>query len=645
MSSRARRRKDTKVRISDGPDHQLPVQSAKAQAIGYRSSLFQSIFSGWSLWIALALIALSVFIYSRVGMHNFVAWDDPNYVSENRHVTGGLTAHGIGWALTTGHGGYWIPLTWLSYMLTVELFGTAAGPQLLINAVLHILNALLLFGLFHAMTGARGRSAFVAALFAAHPLHVESVAWVTERKDVLSTLFGLLALWTYFQFTVRRSPYRYVATLLFFALSLMAKPMLLTLPFVMLLLDYWPLRRLPPAAEAPLPRALMPLVREKLPMFAMVLASAMITFLTQKGVGAVSVNMPLDARLANALVSYWAYIGKCFWPLSLSAFYPWTNQLSVPMAIGSGVLLVAVSILVIRVAPALPYLAVGWFWYLGTLVPVIGLIQVGSQAMADRFTYFPLTGLFLIVAWGGADIFAHVHQRKILLPAAAGIVILGCAVTARAQVDTWRDTIALWTHALDVNERNGLAQYMLGEALLKQGNFEEAIPHYAMALRVRPENAEAHDSMGKALVQQGKITEAIAQYAEAIRLNPAYAEAYNNLGIALASQGSTNDAIANYLEALKIDPEFASAHDNLGIAYATQGESAEANAQFSQILRLDPDNPYAHENLGILMANQGRVAESIEHFSAAVRIKPDFEAAQKNLEAALARQKATTEGR
>jgi Flp pilus assembly protein TadD len=606
-------------------------------------SAIQSVVSGRAVWISLALIAASAFIYAPVRHHDFVAWDDPVYVSENLRVGAGLTWSGVRWALTTGYMANWHPLTWLSYMLDVQLFGAGAGAQLLTNLLLHALNALLLFGFLHAMTGALGRSGFVAALFAVHPLHVESVAWVSERKDVLSTLFGLLALWAYLEYTRRTKRTAYLIVVLFFALSLMAKPMLVTLPFVMLLLDYWPLGRLSPDSDR---HAVMRLVREKLPLFLMVVACSIITVVTQLRAGAVSAlaTTPLDQRVANALAAYVGYIGKMLWPSGLAAFYP-IVRLTSGAAIWSAAVLGAVSYAVLRWSRKRPYLTVGWLWYLGTLLPVIGLVQVGSQAMADRYTYFPSIGLFVILAWGVRDLFAERPHGRRLLPAAAGILVLVCAVAARAQVAYWTNSLTLWTHALDVDPGNDVAQYLLGDALVRGGRVTEALPHYHEALRLKPDNAEAHDSLGFALASQGKLDDAIPEYTEALRLKPAFAEAHANLGQALADCGKIQDAIAQFEEALRINPELINARNDLGIALANEGKSAEAIAQFWEVLRLTPTNPDAHNNLGILLAGQGRIGKAVEQFSEALRLRPDFALARENLKIALAKQGNTTNTR
>jgi tetratricopeptide (TPR) repeat protein len=604
-------------------------------------SLVKSMFGGRALWVSLGIVIASAFIYAGVASHDFVAWDDPAYVSENLHVAGGLSGDAIGWAFTTGHMGNWHPLTWLSYMLGVQFFGLSAGEHLVTNVVLHILNSLLLFGLIHAITGAPGRSAVVAALFATHPLHVESVAWVSERKDVLSTLIGLLALWAYADYTRRPSGSRYLAVLLLSVLGLMAKPMLVTLPFMMLLLDYWPLGRTTFTSaggdRAYKPRSAMQLVREKVPLFAIALAIGIVTLVAQKRGGAIAElnKLPLAGRIANALVAYMEYIGKMLWPAHLSALYP-LYALPVGTVVFSAVSLLLISAGAFLARRRCPYLLMGWLWYLITLAPVIGLIQVGSQSMADRYTYVPLIGLFLAVVWGAADLAAAWPQWKFLLPATACVLVVACTAAAREQVQYWSNSKTLWTHAVEADANNDAAQRLLADALAKDGKRDEAITHYQAALRVRPENAEAHNGLGLALAEQGKFGEAIAQYDEALRLKPNLVDSHYNLGIALASQGRMEKAVEEYSEALRIDPEFVKARLNMGVALANLGKTNEAVAQFSEVLRVRPDNPDAHNNMGIVLSGQGRLDEAIEHFSAALRARPDNEVARANLKIAMA---------
>lgn len=578
-----------------------------------------------ALWVSLGLVVLTVFVYAPVRQHEFVNFDDTQYVSENPNVSQGLTWRGLEWAFKTRHVGNWHPVTWLSHMLDVQLYGLHASGHHLTSVLLHVANTLLLFGLFHRMTGELSRSAFVAALFAVHPLHVESVAWVAERKDVLSTLFGLLTLWAYLGYVRRPGFGRYAATLALFALGLMAKPMLVTLPFLLLLLDYWPLCRI---AQRPLRQ----LILEKLPLVAMALASSIVTFAVQQQAGAVKAldALPLNRRAANALLAYVVYIGQMFWPARLAAVYPYPRSLETWWVAAALVALIVVSIAAIRAARRHPYLPVGWFWYLGTLVPVIGLIQVGSQPRADRYTYIPLIGLFVLLAWAIPELLGRWRHRGLALPAAALLAIAACAVTARAQVQRWRSSVALWQHALRVTHENYRAHHNLGHALAKQGRASEAIAHYAEALRLKPDSAETHNNLGHAMAEQCKASEAIAHYAEALRLQPDYQEAHNNLGVALLGQGKADGAIRHLSEALRIEPDLPEAHNNLGVALAAQGRTDEAVRHFSEALRIKSDYPDALKNLalahsarGTALADQAKHDEAIREFLEALRLKPD----------------------
>ncbi len=515
--------------------------------------------------------------------------------------------------------------------------------------LLHIVTTLLLFGLLHRMTGALGRSAFVAGLFAVHPLHVESVAWVAERKDVLSTLFWMLTLWGYVWYVRQPRLGRYLVVLVPFALGLITKPMLVTLPFVLLLLDFWPLGRVSLGADPPDHSRLAPprdqwfaglrLVWEKLPLFALTVASSIVTFVVQQRGGAVAGldEIPLSLRVANALVSYIAYIGKMLWPTRLAAFYPYFQPLPW-WVVGSILGLIGVSVVVIRAARRHPYLPVGWLWYVGTLVPVIGLVQVGSHSMADRYTYVPLIGLFIMVAWGIPDLLARWPYRSIALPTAAGLVILACTITAWGQVQYWKSSVALWAHALEVTAENYIAHNNLGLVLANQGRFDEAIAHHTEALRSKPDFAEAHYNLGGALKDQGRVDEAIAHYTEALRSKPDFAEAHNNLGVALADQSRVGEAIAHYTEALRSKPDYAEAHYNLGGVLADQGRAGEAIAHYTEALRNKPDYAAAHNNLGLISAAQGRFDEAIPYYFEALRIQPSFAAAHNNLGLVLAAQ-------
>jgi tetratricopeptide (TPR) repeat protein len=594
-------------------------------------------FSSRTIVAALGLIAACIAVFASVRHNDFVYYDDPKYVTENPTVLAGLTSRGIKWAMTTGTDANWFPLTWASHMLDVQLYGVNAGGHHVTSLILHIVSTLLLLGVLLWMTGALGRSAFVAGLFALHPLHVESVAWVAERKDVLSTLFWMLTLGAYVWYAKQPRLSRYLVVLVFFVAGLMSKPMLVTLPFVLLLLDYWPLERKSISFAQ--------LAREKVPLLVVAIASSIVTFMVQRKGGAVGglEAYPAVLRLGNALVSYVTYIGKMLWPARLAAFYPYPETLSGGKVLGAVVILIGISFFAIRSARKHPYLLVGWLWYLGTLVPVIGLIQVGNQAMADRYTYVPLLGLFIIVAWGAHDLLARWSAERIVLPIAGTIALAGCAIVARAQVQHWRDSSALWTNALRVTDDNYVAHNNLGLALVGQGKVDEAIIQYNEALRIRPNYATARTNLGAALSKQGKTADAIANYTEVLKRKPEMAETHTDLGAALASQGKIDEAIAEYKEALRLRPGYPEAHANLGLALANQGKTEEAIAQYNEALKFKPDFVEAHNNLGYALAIQGRLDDAILHYNQAIRLKPDFELARINLAMTLAKQKKTGE--
>lgn len=610
-----------------------------------------------ALWISIALIVLNVLVYASVWRHDFVSFDDPQYVTENVHVTAGLTWAGVRWALTTGEAGNWHPLTWISHMLDVQLFGVHAGPHHVTNLILHVANSLLLFGVLWRMTGALGRSAFVGALFAVHPIHVESVAWISERKDVLSTFFWFLGLWAYVGYVRSGKWTRYVLVLLCLALGLMAKPMLVTFPFALLLLDYWPLRR--PISGR--------LVAEKIPLFALVAASSVITFLAQSRGGAVSAlaALPLTSRVANAVVAYVGYIQKMLWPARLAVLYPYSRDFGWRLALAAFVL-IAVTALAAIASRRYRYVLVGWLWYLGTLVPVIGLVQVGIQSMADRYTYVPSVGLFVIVAWGVPDLLRALPHKRVAILAAATAVIVACTITALTQVQYWRDSLTLWEHAASVSpgdahvetalgsvlsEKGKVAEAValfadalqrepqfaeahnkLGVALADQGRLADAIPHYEAALQSKPSLAEAHYNLGNALAAQRKLDAAIAQYHEALRLRPDDAATHNGLGSALDDAGRLDDAIAEYQQAIRLNPKFADAHNNLGAARAKQGRTDDAILEFLEALKFNPKQADAHYNVAVMLNAKGRTAEAIQHLQEALRLKPNHQGARQALQ-------------
>ena len=596
-------------------------------------------------------MAITLIVYWRVQNYDFVNFDDGDYVTGNRHVQGGITNANVIWALTTFHAGNWHPLTWLSHMLDYQLFGLKAGMHHLINLLIHMANSILLFFVFKRMTGAMWRSAFVAALFALHPLHVESVAWISERKDVLSTFFWMLTMWAYARYAERPGFNRYLLGLIFFALGLLSKPMIVTLPFVLLLMDFWPLCRVQwgqvcgeSSSRFQKAQALR-LVWEKIPLFALVLFSCFMTFLSELGGNTVvplSIH-PLSMRVSNALVSYITYIRKTFWPCDLAVFYPYPDAIAWWQAIGAAALLVCMFVLVFKVSRRFPYLVVGWLWYLGALVPVIGLVQVGSQGMADRYIYVPIIGLFMIFVWGVPEICQKWSYRKIWLLASAAFLVLILIMITWKQVGYWENSVTLFENSLRFTSNNYLAHNNLGFAQSMQSRTEEAVEHYLQALRIQPDYAEAHNNLGNALKKQGYTEEAIEHYLQALRIQPDYAEVHYNLGIALDKQGRTEEAIEHYLQALRIKPDYAETHSNLGNALGKQGHTEKAIEHYLQALRINPDFAGGHNNLGNALSMQGYIEKAIEHYLQALRIQPDYAEAHYNLGNALGKQGHTEE--
>jgi len=615
-------------------------------------------------------------VYEQVRHNDFVNYDDYDYVTGNQHVQNGLNLKGIVWAFSKITSANWHPLTVMSHMLDCQLFGLNPKWHHLVNLLFHTINTLLLFWVLKDMTGALWRSAFVAGLFALHPLHVESVAWIAERKDVLSTMFWMLTMAGYVRYVRLGGAKWYMVTLLAFALGLLAKPMLVTLPFVLLLLDYWPLKRL---TYYPLSAIRYPLI-EKLPFFALSAALSIITFIVQHSSGAVMRigALPLCIRIANTPVSYVRYILKMFWPAKLAVLYPYEDiRLSYWVAIAAGLLLLVVSILVVRLASKHRYLPVGWFWYLGTLVPVIGLAQAGVQALADRYTYIPLTGLFIIVAWSLPELLAGRRHRDIVLGVSAAAVLLVLSICTYLQLRHWRNSITLFTRALTVTNNSYLAHNSLGFALQSQGKIDEAMAHYRRALDIfpmyelalynagfvlhlkgkpdeaagyyrkalsaKPDYADAHYSLGLILKVQGRPDEAISHLRQAIKFKPDYAEAYNELAGISLGRGKFDEAVDYYRQAIGVKPDYAQAYYNLGNAFVSQGKFKEAAECFQQALRIKPDYAEAHCNLGAVLKQGGRLDEAIGHYKEALKVKPDSPEIHNNLGNALLAQGGTYE--
>jgi tetratricopeptide (TPR) repeat protein len=680
-------------------------------------------------WLICALLVLAVLaVYLPVIELSFLTYDDDYYVTRNPHVAGGLTSAGLRWAFAHVHSANWHPLTWLSHMLDCQIYGLAPAGHHLTNLLFHAANAVLLFLWLRSLTNAFWRSAFVAALFALHPLHVESVAWVAERKDVLCSFFGLLSLWTYTRYVEGRSrdaEYRsqrsgvrgktsgggsnrtadhgprtydpvtvrpgrdripssifYLLSLFFFALGLMSKPMLVTWPCLMLLLDYWPLRRMQNAEcrmqnakpgnsqlstlnpqPSPRPFSLQPLafsLLDKLPFFALSTASCIITLAAQKTGGALVTltALPLGARMLNAMDSYVHYIVQLFWPANLAVIYTFAGRPSAGPALAA-LLLAAITLAVLWQRKRRPYLLVGWAWYLGTLVPVIGLVQVGNQTMADRYTYLPAIGIFLMLAWGATELAGALLNRRSAkdaslnrpppghsgelpmlrrfgLAAAATAALGACALTTSSQLRYWQNSESLFRHALSVNPNNFIAWNGLGYYLAEQGQARQAEACYRAAVAISPSFAEAWNGLGYALANLGKHDEAITSYEKAVSLSPDDIKARNNLAIALAACGRTADAKAQCRAASQADPEAAEPHSNLGALLAREGQWDQAIAEYSLALARDPSLNEARCGLAGALAKQGKLDDAVRELTDLLRLQPAYGPAHLQLGAILA---------
>jgi Flp pilus assembly protein TadD len=592
--------------------------------------------------------------------YDFVKYDDDTYITNNTNIQSGLNWKTIRWAFTTGYASNWHPVTWLSHILDYQLFKNWAGGGHLINILLHILNTLLLFYVLAKMTGAVWPSAFVAAAFALHPLHIESVAWIAERKDVLSTFFLLLTIWAYANYVKNLKVKWYLAAFAMFAMGLMSKPMLVTAPFILLLLDYWPLKR----------KISYRLLLEKAPFFICSLASCIVTFLVQQKGGAMVIVESFGpvTRINNAIVSYIMYIVKMIWPARLAVLYPHPGS-SLPTAkvIICALLLSLFSVYFIYIARRHKFFAVGWLWYLGMLVPVIGIVQVGAQAMADRYTYMTLTGLFIIIAWSAKEFVPRRLHR--ILAFSAVVILIVSGVTAGRQLKYWKNSLTLFEHTLGVTENNYFILSNQAAYLNETGRFNEAIGLFNKLLKIRPDSAEVHNNLGNALVHTGKIQQGIEHYKLAIKYKPSLSEAYRNLGYALKKQGNLEEAARCYKEAVKIKPDNVEAylalaaifnelnkfdesmeycykvlefdrdnvfaHGYLSVALAATDKTDEAIKEIRFVLKARPDDVAMYCNLGILLERKGQTAEAIKAYRQGLQIDPNNAVARQLLEAAL----------
>ena len=589
------------------------------------------------LIVALLLIAATLLVYAPIRGHQFLHYDDDVYVTDDVRIRQGLTWDNLLWAPTAIEEALWKPLTLYSHMLDVQLFGLNPAGHLLVNLLIHVGNVLLLFGILQWTTGAVWRSALVAGLFALHPLGVESVAWVAERKNVLSTLFWLLTMGAYVGYVRKPGRLRYLGVMGALMLGLMSKPMVVTLPFALLLMDYWPLERLP-ARWAEFRERLPGLVVEKLPFLVPVAASSVVTIYgaqTQQGLQTLG-EISLGARLGNALLGYGLYLKKMVWPMDLAVIYPLSrNALSSWPVILAAVVLAAITVVVWRRREASRYLVVGWCWYLGTLVPVNGLLQSGFQAMADRYSYVPLIGIFIMLSWGGVEILGDQKQGRKWLAGTAGCVLLAFAILTRVQLSYWQDTTTLFEHAIRVTADNHLAYNILGTELTLEKEFEEAVAYYQEALRISPGFSLAHHNLGVALIEQGRVDESIEHYLEAVGINPEYSQAHYDLGLILEREGRTDEAIEHFQEVVRIDPRNSQAHHYLGVALAEEGRVDEAMEHYREVVNLDPLRATAHSNLGVALVELGRAQEGLGPLEESLRINPQDAHAHSGLGAIL----------
>lgn len=585
----------------------------------------------YTIFVCLGLTALMLVIYSQVIKYEFTNFDDNAYVYGNGQVRSGLTLQSLSWSLHSTHSANWHPLTWLSHMFDAELYGLNAGGHHLTNLLIHIANTLLLFILLRRICDAFWPSAFVAALFALHPLHVESVAWVAERKDLLSTFFGMLALISYTGYVRKHSRSLYGLTVLCFILSLMAKPMLVTMPFLLLLLDYWPLGRVKFISVFRLQTSDrsssgFSLLFEKLPFFLLAGASCVVTYYAQQSGGAVVPFelYPLGIRFANALLSYVAYIGKMFWPVQLAVFYPYPNSFAALSVAAAAVVLLGISIGTLVQIRQRPYLAVGWFWYLGTLVPVIGIIQVGGQAMADRYTYIPLIGLFIMVSWGTAEVFDRWKVNRFIVALTTVTLMLTIVAVSRMQAGYWANSITLFSHALKVTQNNYLAHLNLGKAFNDAGRGDEARRHYAAAVEINPYSAPAHVNFASALLAQGKIDEAVNHLNYALKINPDFAEANNNMGLAHLRQGQIDKAIYFFRIANQKNPSHKNTQQNLNLAISIQKKINKAVERMRQSLNIDTAESRLDLKIIELSEAKRELIETVNNFQKALARQPGF---------------------
>jgi Tfp pilus assembly protein PilF len=625
------------------------------QAKRFHQSKRERLYRAVLIGLLLALMTLA--LYWPVQTFDFVNYDDEVYVTNNRQVQGGISPEGIQWSFTNFDAGFWQPIVWLSHMLDCQLYGMHAGGHHWTSVLIHTASALLLYFVLSLMTQSPWAGALVAALFAVHPLHVESVAWVAERKDVLSGFFWILTMGAYAHYVNVPTLRRYLLVLGSFVLGLLSKPMIVTLPFVLLLLDYWPLRRFTGAqtafdrwcarAPASLRTPGARLAAEKVPLVVLSAAAGALTYVAEQQVGAVQsmASYSFGVRLANAIVSYALYIWKTIWPVDLAVLYPHIGMPPLWLALASAVLLVAVTGVAWHLRTRAPYLAVGWFWYLGTLVPVIGLVQIGTHAMADRYTYIPLLGLFIALAWGAKGI---VEKRPDLKIGIIGLSVLSVTVMlfpARAQIETWQNSVTLFEHAITVTKVNPVARFNIGSYYLGRNDCAKAVPHFLDAIEMKKDFALAFHCLGVCDSRGGNAAGALHHFEQAILIEPRSKMPRIERGLLQMQQGRLDEAVEDFRQVLRMDPANETAHTNLGLIFLQQGKLGDAETHLSEALRVNQRSGEAHNNLGIVRTAQGRTEDAVASFLKARELMPGNAAIETNLRIAWEKRQKDTLGK
>lgn len=573
---------------------------------------------------------LTVAVYWQIQGHDFIILDDPSYIYNNNHVTKGLNIESVEWAFTQSHVANWHPITWISHILDYEFYELEPGGHHRTNLIFHTANAILLFLVLMRMTGGFWQSVVVATLFAIHPLHVESVAWISERKDVLSMFFMMLTIWAYIQYVEKRELKNYLLVVLFFVLGLMSKSMLVTLPFVLILLDFWPLNRMSGNFRQ--------IIIEKIPLFALAITSSLITFYVQQNDGATKslAYYSIQSRIFNAITSYIEYLHKMVWPINLSILYPHPGQVLLTWKVTlSAVILIWITLIAVKIIRQAPFVLVGWFWYLGTLVPVIGFVQVGGQAMADRYTYIPLIGIFIIVAWGFPYLLKNIHQKKRILIVSSVVMTSIFAFASWSQAKYWKNSIVLFNHAIEVvddeNRNFALAYSSLGLEYYKNKEYKKALFNLKKCIKLDPDHWRCYHNIGETLVQKKELHKAIRYFKHGIKLNSKNYLGHNNIGVVLQRMGKLEESIKHFKKSIDLEPDQLLSYYNLGKMLSENNRNNEAIIQYKKALKNDPKSFMIHVGLGNALAQKGFYQKSIDHYKMALKIKPDLLPAQENL--------------